>query len=87
MSQLAAELKSPSIGGTTSEIKYTSESCAQQSGLAAERANSRPKLVMSAAERREVFIIDRSRVRAFRWGASEAASINRFAVISLAETG
>ena len=38
-------------------------SCAQQSGLAAEIANSRPKLVMSAVERRVFFIIDCSRVR------------------------
>ena len=44
-------MKSPS------EIKYTLESWAEQSGLAAERANSVTKLVVSVAERREVFIV------------------------------
>src|SRR3972149_2643436 len=85
LDQLTAVCQSVPGPGGVPPSKYIS--CAQQSGLAAAIANSRPKLVVSAAERREVFIIDYSKVRAYRLGRSKAAIINRFGVIALAEMG
>jgi hypothetical protein len=58
--QLLATLKSvlAVLGGGQPGQSPTQVTIAQQFGLAPEMATSRLKLVMSAAERRELFIMD-----------------------------